>query len=339
MRLVTFVQGQGAAMRAGVLLDEDQRVLDLRAAWDALYPGTAAPAAVCSVLELVEGGDEALALVRELVATRQRTGVAVLPRAGVSLRAPIPRPPQMRDFLCFEKHLLQAYTALRRIRAAKTPDPEAAMAEMDAKGILQMPQAWYERPYFYHPNRLNVIGHEQDVRWPWYCEEMDFELEFGLVIGKPTLEVPRERALEQVFGYTIFNDVSARDEQSRESPGTLGPGKGKDFDTGNILGPCLVTADEVGNPYDLTMIARVNGEEWARGSTRDMHWKWEDCIAHVARSETLVPGEVLGSGTVGDGCGLEHMRFLKPGDVVELEIERIGVLRNRFVRGPVPSQT
>jgi 2-keto-4-pentenoate hydratase/2-oxohepta-3-ene-1,7-dioic acid hydratase in catechol pathway len=154
------------------------------------------------------------------------------------------------------------------------------------------------------------------------------------VIGKPALEVKKEEALKHVFGFTIFNDVSARDEQTRESPGTLGPGKGKDFNTGNILGPCIVTMDEIKDPYNLTMIARVNGEEWARGNTRDMHWKWEDCIAHVARSETLFPGEVLGSGTVGDGCGLEHLKFLKPNDVVELEVEGIGVLRNRFVRRP-----
>jgi hypothetical protein len=99
-----------------------------------------------------------------------------VPRAGTKLLAPIPRPPQMRDFLCFEKHLLQAYKALRTIKAAREPDPEAAMRDMDAKGILQAPKAWYDRPYFYHPNRLNVIGTEEDVIWPWYSEQLDFEL-------------------------------------------------------------------------------------------------------------------------------------------------------------------
>ncbi len=115
--------------------------------------------------------------------------------------------------------------------------------------------------------------------------------------------------------------------------GQLGPGKGKDFDNANAMGPCVVTADELANPYNLAMSVRVNGEEWGRGNTRDMHWKLEDCIAHVSRSETLHTGEFLGSGTVGNGCGLEQMRFLKPGDVVELEVEHIGVLRNRAVRG------
>ena len=114
--------------------------------------------------------------------------------------------------------------------------------------------------------------------------------------------------------------------------GQLGPAKGKDFDTGNAMGPCIVTADEMPNPYDLTMIARVNGEEWGRGNSGTMHWKFEDLIAFISRSETLYPGEFLGSGTIGNGCGLEAQRFLKPGDEVELEIEGIGVLRNRIVK-------
>ena len=107
----------------------------------------------------------------------------------------------------------------------------------------------------------------------------------------------------------------------------LGPAKGKDFDTANVMGPCLVTADELPDPYNLTMIARVNGEEWGRGNSNSMHWQFEDLIAHLSRSETIHPGEFLGSGTVGNGCGLEIGRFLKPGDVVELEVEQIGILR------------
>ena len=114
-------------------------------------------------------------------------------------------------------------------------------------------------------------------------------------------------------------------------PGQLGPGKGKDFDLGNAMGPCLVTADELTDPYNLEMAVRVNGEEWGRGNSRDMHWKFEDLIAHTSRSETLHAGEFFGSGTVGNGCGMEQMRFLNPGDVIELEVEKIGILRNRVV--------
>lgn len=326
MKLITY-EHKGIS-RAGCLVDGERGILDLQAAYQDRYGKNAAH--LESVLAITEGGDEALQVIHDLVKASPKG--SIVPRKEARLRAPIPRPPQMRDFLCFEKHLLQAYVALRKLRAAKEPDPEAALRDMEAKGILAPPKSWYERPYSYHPNRLNVIGTEEDVMWPDYSEQLDFELEFAWVIGKPCKNVKKDRALEYVFGYTIFNDVSARDEQSRESPGTLGPGKGKDFDTGNVLGPCLVTSDEIGNPYRLQMIARVNGEEWARGNTSEMHWKIEDCIAHVSRSETLVPGEVMGSGTVGNGCGLEHLRFLKPGDVVELEVEGIGVLRNRFVK-------
>ena len=161
---------------------------------------------------------------------------------------------------------------------------------------------------------------------------MDYELEFACVIGRVGTDISHEDALEHVFGYTVFNDASARDAQGKEMAGMLGPAKGKDFDTGNVLGPWIVSADELGDPHSLTMTARVNGEEWSRGTSADMRHRFDDIIAFISRSETLHPGEVIGSGTVGTGCGLELGRFLKSGDVVELEIERIGVLRNRFVK-------
>ena len=330
MRLVTFTVRAGRP-RAGALVDGDRKVIDLQGAHAARYRGRRS-AHLASVLAIAAGGAGALDLAHSLVAARRRPAGAAHARAAVKLLAPIPQPPQMRDFLCFEKHLVQAFQAARKVRAAQAPDPEAALREMEAKGILAIPQVWYERPIFYHPNRLNVVGPEADVLWPAYSSALDFELEFGCFIGTPGKDVPRERARQHIFGYTIFNDVSARDEQTREMPGQLGPGKGKDFDTGNVLGPCLVTADELKDPYRLAMSVRVNGEEWGRGSSGEMRWRFEDCIAHVTRSETIHPGEFFGSGTVGGGSGLEQMRFLEPGDVVELEVEGIGVLRNRFVK-------
>jgi 2-keto-4-pentenoate hydratase/2-oxohepta-3-ene-1,7-dioic acid hydratase in catechol pathway len=161
---------------------------------------------------------------------------------------------------------------------------------------------------------------------------MDFECEVGIIIGRKGKDIPVEKAGDHIFGYLIFNDMSARDAQFREMKARLGPAKGKDFDTGNVMGPWLVTADEIADPYNLTMISRVNGEEWGRGSTGAMHHRFEDLIAHVSRAETIYPGEFLGSGTVGDGCGLEHGRFLSPNDVVELEVTGLGVLRNRIVK-------
>jgi 2-keto-4-pentenoate hydratase/2-oxohepta-3-ene-1,7-dioic acid hydratase in catechol pathway len=267
-----------------------------------------------SVLAIVEGGPNAMDRAAE--ALKRPSREAIFPIEQVTLLAPIPQPPQMRDFLCFEKHLQQAFAAVAKLRGTEA----------------RIPKIWYERPIFYHPNRFNVCGTGADVPWPAYSERMDFELEFGCYIGKAGKDIPRERVREHIFGYTIFNDFSARDEQTLEMMGQLGPGKGKDFDNSNVMGPCLVTADELTDPYSLEMKVRVNGEEWGRGNSRDMHWKFEDCIAHVSRSETLHPGEFFGSGTVGNGCGLEHMKFLQPGDVVELEVEGIGTLKNRVVR-------
>jgi 2-keto-4-pentenoate hydratase/2-oxohepta-3-ene-1,7-dioic acid hydratase in catechol pathway len=156
------------------------------------------------------------------------------------------------------------------------------------------------------------------------------------VIGRQGRDIPRERAFEHIAGFTIFDDFTARDIQIREMAARLGPAKGKDFDTGNATGPYLVTPDEIRDPYALTMVARVNGEEWSRGSTADMHHRWEDIVAHLSRDETLYPGELIGSGTVGGGCGLELDRYLEAGDVVELEVESIGVLRNRVVAASGP---
>ena len=252
--------------------------------------------------------------------------------ASVKLLAPLPMPPQMRDFLCFEKHLIQAFTQMQRMRAATAPDPEKALRELEKQGAFKPPKIWYERPSFYKPSRFAVCGTGQDVTWPDYSKTIDYELEFACVIGTPGRDIPKEKARAHIFGYTIFNDLSARDEQSLEMLSNLGPGKGKDFDNSNPVGPCIVTADEIPDPYALEMIVRVNGEERGRGNSREMHWKYEDCIAFVSRAETIHPGELFCSGTVGNGSGLETGRYVEPGEVVELEVEKIGVLRNRIVR-------
>jgi 2-keto-4-pentenoate hydratase/2-oxohepta-3-ene-1,7-dioic acid hydratase in catechol pathway len=324
MRLVTFQKGDGNP-RPGALIDGDARVVDLAAAHTAAFDRDG-PA---NVLALVEGGDAALDQAYEAV--KKAPISATLARADVRLRAPIQPPPQMRDCLCFELHLKQAFAASRKLRAMQGPDPEKALAEIERSGLPDAPPIFYEQPIYYKANRFAVIGTDDDVVWPAYSKFLDFELEFGVFIKGNVKDAPKEGALKHVFGYTIFNDMSARDAQAIEMEGRLGPAKGKDFDTGNPMGPCLVTADEIPDPYNLTMIARVNGEEWGRGNSNSMYWKFEDLISYITRSETLYPGEFLGSGTVGNGCGLEHMRFIKPGDVIELEVERIGVLRNRVV--------
>jgi 2-keto-4-pentenoate hydratase/2-oxohepta-3-ene-1,7-dioic acid hydratase in catechol pathway len=327
MRLVTFQQA-GGAVRAGALIDGDQAVLDLRLAAQAMQGGTAD--ALASVQALIEAGPEAWALARSLIA--RSAAQAVVPRTAVKLRAPIQPPIQMRDCSCFELHLMQSFAAARKARALRTPDPEATLKAMNTKADDRVIDTFRRQPIYYKCNRFATIGADDDVIWPSYSQALDFELEFGCYIARPAKDVSKEQARDFIFGYTIFNDISARDAQAIEMGGMLGPAKGKDFDTGNVMGPCLVTADELPDPYDLTMVARVNGEEWGRGSTRDMYWRFEDVIAHISRSETLYAGEFLGSGTVGNGCGLEQLRYLAPNDVVDLEVEGIGVLRTRVTK-------
>lgn len=329
MRLVTFQQ-DGGAPRAGALIDGDHAVLDLRLAAEAMRIGKSD--ALAHIQALIEAGPEAWAQARAVVATAPTA--AVLPRSDVKLRAPIQPPIQMRDCSCFELHLKQAFAAARKARALRTPDPEATLAAMNTKADERVIETFRRQPIYYKCNRFATIGADDDVVWPSYSKALDFELEFGCYIARPAKDVRKEDARDYIFGYTIFNDISARDAQAVEMGGMLGPAKGKDFDTANVMGPCLVTADELPDPYDLNMIARVNGEEWGRGNTRDMLWRFEDLIAHISRSETLYAGEFLGSGTVGNGCGLEQLRYLKPNDVVELEVEGIGVLRSRMTLPP-----
>lgn len=325
MRLVTF-EFEGLH-RAGAFIEGDARIVDLAAAHEQRH-GVHAPE-LADILALIEGGDDALDKAMEAAKTAPET--AILARADVKLRAPIQPPPQMRDCSCFELHLRQCYAAGRAMRArAKGVEVRDDTGPSEAEQrILDL---FAKQPIYYKANRFSVIGSGETVIWPSYSRTMDFELEYGCYIKKTAKDVPVEKARDYIFGYTIYNDFSARDAQAVEMIGQLGPAKGKDFDTGNAMGPCIVTADEMPDPYALTMIARVNGEEWGRGSSSTMHWKFEDLIAYISRSETLYPGEFLGSGTIGNGCGLEAQRFLKPGDEVELDVEGIGVLRNRIMR-------
>ena len=311
MRLATFAHD--GPPRLGAVLDGNDTILDLAAA--CLRRNGRAEPALAGMLALIDAGPAGRAVADALVADPPDEDVVAV--GAVRLLAPLPEPRQIRDFLCFEAHLRNAFEQAGRLTGR----------------TMEIPPVWYEQPIYYKANRFSVVGPDAEVQWPAYAGLLDYELELACIIGTRGVDIPRDEALGHVFGYTIFNDVSARDAQMREMAGQLGPAKGKDFDTGNVLGPWIVTADEIGDPHDLTMVARVNGEEWSRGTSATMHHRFEDVIAFVSQSETLHPGEVLGSGTVGTGCGLELGRFLSPGDVVELEIEKIGVLRNRIVRG------
>src|SRR5579875_1365767 len=227
------------------------------------------------------------------------------PVGQARLLAPL-RPRSMRDFLAFEGHLNNAMVRLGR----------------------PIPAEWYTVPAYYKGMPDTVIGPDEEIPWPFYTDRLDHELELAAIIGRRGKNIAREEALSYVFGYTIWNDVSARDVQTRELPVNMGPGKAKDWDGSNVLGPCIVTADEI-DPGDLIMRVRVNGEIWGEDTSRHMHHTFADMIAYASQAQTLYPGEVFGSGTAAGGSGLELDRWLREGDVVELEIEGIGVLRNR----------
>ena len=308
MKLVSFVAPDGAR-HIGALLPGEHDIVDFSAADPAPY--------FRDMLALIDGGEPALAHARRLLAEAGRS----VPLAACRLLAPVPEPRQMRDFLSFETHIRNARANSPAVRGGRRLDP----------ATIEIPRVWYEQPIYYKGNRFSVIGTDTDIVWPRYAKVLDYELEFGIFIGRGGKNIAREAARSHIFGFSIFNDVSTRDAQMREAPGGLGPAKGKDFDTGNVLGPWLVTPDEIADPYNLTMVARINGEECSRGNTGAMQHKFEDMIAHVSADETLHAGEFFGSGTVGGGCGLEHGRFLEPGDVIELEVEGLGTLRNRVV--------
>lgn len=319
MKLVTF-RTKSAEQHIGAVTADLRSVVDFTAA-------DRAPQ-FSSMLALIDAGPSALEAARRLIAA----ATVVVPLDDVTLLAPLPEPRQIRDCFVFEKHVLQAREqSFRRIKA-KAADLEAQVEKARAEGKFKPAPVWYKQPLYYKANRFSVIGPDADVVWPRYANLLDYELEFGVVIGKKGKDIRKEAAAEYIFGYMIFNDISARDAQADEMPGMLGPAKGKDFDTGNVLGPWLVTADEIDNPYDLTMVARVNGEEWSRGHSGTMHHDFGDILAHVSMCETIVPGEFIATGTVGGGSGLETGRYLKSGDVIELEVEGLGVLRNRIVR-------
>lgn len=311
MRLYRYRSRAGGFQpRLAVAVGEGLPV-DLIAAWDEVT-GTRLEVEemhhLVSTLHLIEQGPEVWAEVRDVA-----RAASDIPELTVDFSAPDTRVlcpmnliSSLRDFLAFEDHVKNG----------------AARRGGD------VPEYWYEAPVYYKGNRRALLGPDEEVPWPAYTDYMDFELELAMIVGKRGRDLNAENAAEHIFGFTIFNDFSARDVQMREVTAWLGPAKGKDF--ANAFGPCIVTVDEVGAAPDLEMICRVNGEEWGRARSGSTYWSWTDMLVHCSAAEDIYPGDVYGSGTPGGCCGLDLGRKLEPGDVVELEIEKIGTLRNRI---------
>ena len=326
MKLATFKSG--GQEKIGLVHGVDTLLFDVAAA--AGRGGSANPA-FASMLALIDAGDGALEQAAKVFDKHGKDESLSVPVSTVEILAPVPEPRQMRDGMSFPLHILQAPRGQLKL-AARARNDMAELARIEAEPLGELPEVYRKQPIYYITNRFSVRGTNTTVKWPRYSQVMDYELEFGIITKSKGANISAAKAKDHIFGYTIFNDFSARDAQRIEMEGRLGPAKGKSFDGGNVMGPWIVTPDEIGDPYKLKMEARVNGERRSHGISEGMLFSFEEIIAHVTRDETLMPGEFIGSGTVGNGCGLELGWYLEHGDSIELEVEKIGILKNRVER-------
>jgi 2-keto-4-pentenoate hydratase/2-oxohepta-3-ene-1,7-dioic acid hydratase in catechol pathway len=213
-------------------------------------------------------------------------------------------PPIYRDFMVFEEHFSFGY----KWRGLETP------------------QVMYEMPVSYLGNPASLVGPGEHVRWPHYAEELDYELELGVVLARPAADLTPETADAAILGVTILNDFSARDIQRREMTAGLGPSKGKHF--GSAAGPWIATLDELGDAPDLAMRAEVNGEVRCEARSSEMIWSLQEIVAWASAAEILPAGSLLGTGTANGGSGVEFGQFLGAGDTVTLTVDRLGTLTN-----------
>jgi 2-keto-4-pentenoate hydratase/2-oxohepta-3-ene-1,7-dioic acid hydratase in catechol pathway len=345
MKLVTFAVATptGPAQRLGALLDGDEhgRIVDLTAAYASyLAAETDEPtprelAALRAPPDMVgwlrgahkarEAADQAVAYARRrLEGAASPRGVSdsssggpgaagvrglddarlVYARAEVRLLAPLPRPRTIRDFSIYEEHMSRA------------------------KSIPEKRPAWYRWPPYYKGNPDAVFGPEDPIPYPSYTEKLDLEPEIGIVVGREGRNLTFEEARAAIAGYTIFIDCSARDGYEREP---FGPTKRKDFC--NVLGPCLVTADAL-DEGNLAVRVSVDGEVWFEGNTGHRRsFRPEHLVAYASDNETLHPGDLLGTGTVGLGCSMDLHRWPQVGQTWTVEVEGIGTLSHRIVPG------
>lgn len=303
MKLVTFKNKSGQ-VRTGWLKGEG--VVDMQLA-DANLPG--------DMLSFIDEHERYFALIADKGLLNTAVHYSL---SEVQLLAPLPNPRSFRDYIGFEQHMLNASKSFGHSIGA----------------------AWYEMPIFYFTNHHAIFGPDDEIKRPAKETRMDIELEMAVIIGKKGKNISTAAAEDYIFGYTVFNDWTARAIQKREMEVPLGPHKGKDF--ANAIGPCIVTKDEMhqyqteDGRFNVAMKARINGSSICEGNYQTVHWTFPQMIERASENDVhLMPGDILGSGTVGWGSLIENNfsvhRPLEPGDVVELEIEGIGILRNKVV--------
>lgn len=329
MKICTFKRTSflGVQKRLGIFLDE-KTIIDVNLTWQAHFEAQGfyqphnradllAPKSLAAFLRLYQDGaitklQETVELYKSfakagVLKTKSDADLAfnLMDAKDTKLDAPLDEINMYRDFYAHEKHVKKGFE----------------------KRNEAVPAAWYEIPAYYKGGNTGFIGHDEIIPWPFYSQQLDYELELGVVIGRDGKNVKAQDIKNHIFGFTILNDVSARDIQRKEMSIRLGPAKGKDWCS--VMGPVIVTFDEFNyQDPNLTMTASVNGEEWSRGQSGDCHYTWGQMIEHMGMEEWIRATDFIGSGTVGTGCGLELDKWIKPGDVVELEIEKIGKLKN-----------
>lgn len=320
MKLVTFAAGRQDApvLRAGALVGDLVVDIDLALAATGLPPrGGGGPGGSSELIRMIAGGEGAIDEIRdacESVVRAGREGPVTHLASAVQLVAPLPRPNSLRDYMTVEEHMRGSVAA----------------------GLIKdVPDEWYRIPAHYKGNVDEIYGPDDTVPWPAYTDKLDYELEICAVVGTPGRRVRARDAGRHIVGYTLYNDWSARDIQSREMSIGIGPGICKDF--GSSIGPCIATPDEF-DRRSSQLQARIDGEVWSAGTLGSMQFSFEELIEWTSQEQTLRPGDLLGSGTIAKGCGVELDRWITEGSIVELEAEGIGVLRNRVGRkgeGPV----
>ncbi len=333
MKLITYLKKNKP--RLAVLTEDTTKAVDLISAQQ--YFGQKRNPEFSSLLSFISNGEKARDTAEDCLqrAINYADEDFVFELSDIELMAPMTRPASIRDFMSFEDHIINC---IRREGLKKLGNLDDWIEEKFGREYSlakKLNGEFYKRPLYYKGNTFSVCGPESEIKIPQGCKRFDYELEFGIFIAKKGKNIPYEEAKDYIAGYTLFNDFSDRTSQLDEQKGRLGPAKGKDFDNGNAMGPWFVTADEIPNLSSLELIAKVNGEEWSRCSAAEMHWSFEQMIEYVSKNETLHPGEFFGSGTCSNmrsqGCGLEHGKFLKAGDEIEISAMQLGVLKNRII--------
>ncbi len=329
MKILTYKRPTvfGTQKRLGILYN-DKTIVDVNFTWQAIFErfgyyapdkraDLLAPNSLATFLKLYQ--DASISKLQEtlqcwgdlasrgILKTKNQADIAlhILDANDLTFDVPLDEIAMYRDFYAHEKHVKKGFE----------------------KRNETVPAAWYEIPAYYKGGNTGFIGNDEVIPWPYYSQQLDYELELGVVIGRDGKNVKEKDIKKHIFGFTILNDISARDIQRKEMSIRLGPAKGKDWCS--VMGPVIVTFDEFNyEEPNLLMTAAVNGTEWSRGYSGDSHYTWGQMIEHMSMEEWIRATDFIGSGTVGTGCGLELDRWIQPGDLLELTIDKIGTLKN-----------